>query len=348
MSTALRVSGARLPPLPSIRDLIKMYRLRAIKQLSQNFLMDERLTDKIVRAAGNITNHHICEVGPGPGSITRSILKKQPKRLIVIEKDPRFVPALELLRESCKEDIDMQIDIGDIMHHNLEKTFEGAPKREWDYSSPPIHLIGNLPFSVSTHLIIRWLEAVSQKSSAWSYGRTPMTLTFQKEVGERMIAPPGDKQRCRLSVMCQMWCDVHYKFTIPGTAFVPKPDVDVAVVTLWPLRHPLVDIPFSMVEKVVRTMFNMRQKYSEKSIMRLFPDCVAEELTKKMIVLAEIDPTTRSFQLTNEDFVHICYAYKLLCEEYPQLEEFNFRMPKVQREEYLQKFESSVKRTIVD
>lgn len=132
----------RLPPLPTIRDLVKLYRLRARRQLSQNFLMDERITDAIVRAAGKITNHHVCEVGPGPGGITRSILKKGPKKLIVVEKDPRFLPTLELLQEAVKGVTDMQIEVNDIMKYNLEKGFEGAQRLNWDDYPPPIHLIG--------------------------------------------------------------------------------------------------------------------------------------------------------------------------------------------------------------
>lgn len=131
---------------------------------------------------------------------------------------------------------------------------------------------------MSTNLIIRWLNAVSEKSGAWSYGRSTMTLTFQKEVGERMIAPPIHEQRCRLSVMCQLWCDVKYEFTIPGKAFVPKPDVDVAVMNLIPLKKPLVDLPFKMVEKVLRTIFNTRQKYLKTCVGRLFPKDQRTEL----------------------------------------------------------------------
>ncbi|KAJ8911427.1 hypothetical protein NQ315_005960 [Exocentrus adspersus] len=312
-----RAVNIRLPPLPTVRDLVKLYRLRALRQLSQNFLMDERLTDKIVKAAGNIYNHYVCEVGPGPGGITRSIIKRCPKQLIVVEKDPRFLPTLELLQEACKTYTKMDIEIQDIVNYNLKDGFKDVQPHNWFEAPPPINIIGNLPFSVSTNLICRWLQAVSEKTSAWSYGRSSMTLTFQKEVGERMVAPPGHKQRCRLSVMCQFWCDVSYKFTIPGTAFVPKPDVDVAVVTLYPLKRPMVDLPFKMVEKLVRTIFNMRQKYAIRGASRLFPEEDRDILTAKLFKLADLSYTTRPFQLTNEEFVRICYAYKLICEENP-------------------------------
>lgn len=268
----MSITKLRLPPLPTIRDLVRLYRLRAIKQLSQNFLMDENITDKIVRMAGNIKNYCVLEVGPGPGGITRSILRKLPQKLIVVEKDPRFLPTLELLQEATKDYTKMEIEINDIRSYNFIKGFEGIRTMDWHHSLPPIHLIGNLPFSVSTNLIIRWLKDISLKQGAWAFGRTPMTLTFQKEVAERMVAPVAHKQRCRLSVMCQMWCEVQHRFTIPGKAFVPKPDVDVGVVTLFPLKYPLVNLPFEMVEKVLRNTFNMRQKYAIRGAGTLFPE----------------------------------------------------------------------------
>ncbi|XP_056649095.1 dimethyladenosine transferase 1, mitochondrial [Diorhabda sublineata] len=319
----------RLPPLPTIRDLVKLYRIRALRQLSQNFLMDERITDNIVKAAGKLRDHHVCEIGPGPGGITRSIIKKQPKKLIVVEKDPRFLPTLELLQECCKDFTDFQIEIDDIRSYNFETGFKGAPKHDWFEAPPPVHLIGNLPFSVSTNLIIRFLQAISEKNSAWTFGRSSMTLTFQKEVGERMVAPIMDKQRCRLSVMCQLWCEVQYKFTIPGKAFVPKPDVDVAVMTLVPLKYPLVDLPFKMVEKVLRTIFNMRQKYCIRGIEKLFPEHLRTDLGVKLCKLADIETTTRPFQISNEEFVRILYAYKVICEDHPGLEQYDFRAAKI-------------------
>jgi dimethyladenosine transferase 1, mitochondrial len=135
-------SGARLPPLPTIRDLIRLYKLRAIKQLSQNFLMDERLTDKIVKAAGKIEGHHVLEVGPGPGGITRSIIRKFPKHLVVVEKDRRFLPTLELLSEACRNQIKMDIVRGDILKYPTETAFPDCEKTPWDGQKAPIHIIG--------------------------------------------------------------------------------------------------------------------------------------------------------------------------------------------------------------
>lgn len=323
MAAARQIS--RLPPLPTIRDLVRLYRIRALRQLSQNFLMDERITDKIVRSAGYIRDGFVCEVGPGPGGITRSIVRKAPKEIVVVEKDPRFVPTLELLSEACENYIDMRIEIGDIMSYNLESAFPTAPKLDWLGTPPPVHLIGNLPFSVSTHLIIRWLQFISEKRSAWKHGRTRMTLTFQKEVAERMVAPVMHDQRCRLSVMCQFWCHVNHKFTIPGTAFVPKPDVDVGVVTLTPLKTPLVDLPFKTVEKMIRQVFHMRQKYAVRGAQTLFPEDLRDELGLRMFQLADIDPTTRPFQISNEEFARLCYAYKLICDEHESVASYDYR-----------------------
>ncbi|CAG4950891.1 unnamed protein product [Colias eurytheme] len=290
--------------------------------------MEPRLIDKIVRAAGDIQNHVVCEVGPGPGGITRSIIKQAPRKLILIEKDPRFLPSLELVADACKDKLDLDIVTGDILTTDIAHFIPKDVKTDWDDSPPPINLIGNLPFSVSTILIVRWLEMISKQEGPWALGRTRMTLTFQKEVAERMAARILDKQRCRLSVMCQSWCNVNYKFDIPGDAFVPKPDVDVGVVTLTPLKRPLMKQPFKLVEKVVRQIFSMRQKYSIRGAQTLFPEDVREEMALTMYKMADIDPVTRPFQIANGEFSRLCDAYTEIIKKYPEFENYDLRAPK--------------------
>lgn len=319
-------SGSRLPPMPTIRDIIKIFKLSAIKQLSQNFIMDEQLTARIVKAAGNIENHYVLEVGPGPGSITRSILRKSPKHLVVVEKDRRFMPTMNLLAEAVAPGIKMDIYRDDILKFQInEKIFPDTAACEWDGPQPPLHLIGNLPFAISTRLLINWLKDVSLQRNAWMFGRTPMTLTFQKEVGVRIVAPPMHEERCRLSVMSQIWTRPSFRFLIPGKAFVPKPEVDVAVVRLDPLRQPLTTLPFDLVEKVIRHIFSMRQKYVRRGIANLYPEDGRIELTKETFEKADVDPLARSFQLSNEECLRLASAYNDQVTRDPDIADYNYR-----------------------
>ncbi|XP_068209849.1 mitochondrial dimethyladenosine transferase 1 [Palaemon carinicauda] len=312
----------RLPPLPSISEIVKLYKIRATKHLSQNFLMDPKLTSKIVRSAGRVKNCHVCEVGPGPGGITRSIFEQNAAHVTVIEKDPRFLPSLELLKDACKGNL--HIELGDVLTFNMENSFpKELAAQSWEDNIPKIHIIGNLPFNVSTPLIIRWLHDISLQRNAWAYGRVPMTLTFQLEVAQRMVAPTGTEHRSRLSIMCQNWCEVKHKFTIPGRAFVPKPDVDVGVVTLIPRVKPLIPLEFKLVEKVVRSIFSFRQKYCVKGARNLFPLTVRDELVDKMFTVAEVDPTTRPMQLSIPEFNRLCHAYSAILEQKPHLAKFS-------------------------
>lgn len=313
----------KLPPLPTIRELIRLYKLRALKHFSQNFILDLKLTGKIVRHAGDIENGEVCEVGPGPGNITRSILQMCPKKVLLVEKDTRFRPMLELLQQCTTTQID--IAFADIMGFDMTTSFSESNRRKWEDEPPNIHLIGNLPFNVSTHLIIMWLKDISLKKSAWAYGRVPMTLTFQHEVCERMVAGPSERQRCRLSVMCQNWCTPKYRFTIPGKAFVPKPDVDVGVMHIEPLIEPVIPVKFEIVEKVLRTVFNFRQKYSFKSVGNLFPEKQREKLTDEIYAISKLDPHRRAFEFTNEEWKRLIYAYCQICDREPRLYKYDFR-----------------------
>lgn len=325
-----KVSGLshRLPPLPTIRDLIRLYQLRALKEFSQNFLMDQRITDKIVRAAGNIENKYVLEVGPGPGSITRSIISRYPKHLVVVEKDRRFIPSLEILADSTKDLVRMDIVRDDILKYQCEHAFPDCPQQDWDGNRANIHMIGNLPFAISTRLLINWIKDISLRRGAWVYGRSSLTLTFQLEVAERIIAPIAHEQRCRLSVMSQIWTKPELKFTISGAAFVPKPNVDVAVVTMLPLKQPLTNLPFDLVEKVVRHIFSMRQKYVRRGIANLYPPKDQEELTARTFTMARVDPEARSFELSNEECLRLAEVYQKIIEEYPTYAAYNYRAPK--------------------
>ncbi|XP_007954392.1 dimethyladenosine transferase 1, mitochondrial [Orycteropus afer afer] len=323
MAAAGKLSTYRLPPLPTIREIIKLFRLRALKQLSQNFLLDLRLTDKIVRKAGNLTNAYVYEVGPGPGGITRSILNANVAELLVVEKDTRFIPGLQMLSDAAPGKL--RIVHGDVLTFNIEKTFPESLKRQWEDDPPNIHIIGNLPFSVSTPLIIKWLENVSHRDGPFVYGRTQMTLTFQKEVAERLTASTGSTQRSRLSIMAQYLCHVQHVFTIPGQAFLPKPEVDVGVVHFTPLIQPTITQPFKLVEKVVQNVFQFRRKYCYRGLSMLFPEAQRLESTGKLLQLADVDPTLRPCHLSLLHFKRLCDVYRKMCDEDPHLFAYSFR-----------------------
>lgn len=323
----MAASGAlgtfRLPPLPTIREIIKLFRLQAAKQLSQNFLLDLRLTDKIVRKAGSLTDAYVYEVGPGPGGITRSILNAGVAQLLVVEKDSRFLPGLQMLSDAAPGKL--RVVHGDVLTFKVERAFPESLKRQWEDDPPNVHIIGNLPFNVSTPLIIKWLENVSQRDGPFAYGRTQMTLTFQKEVAERLAASTGSKQRSRLSVMAQYLCRVQHVFTIPGRAFVPKPEVDVGVVHFTPLAQPRIEQPFPLVEKVVQNVFQFRRKYCHHGLGMLFPQAQRLERTGRLLQLADVDPTLRPRQLSVSHFKSLCDVYRRMCDEDPQLFAYNFR-----------------------
>nr|XP_012615063.1 dimethyladenosine transferase 1, mitochondrial isoform X3 [Microcebus murinus] len=246
----------------------------------------------------------------------------------------------------------LRIVHGDVLTFKIERAFPESLKRCWDDDPPNVHVIGNLPFSVSTPLIIKWLESISLREGPFAYGRTQMTLTFQKEVAEllaslisfiefisgfhfksthwdlhlwRLTANTGGKQRSRLSIMAQYLCDVQHLFTIPGRAFVPKPEVDVGVVHFTPLVQPKIQQPFKLVEKVVQNVFQFRRKYCHRGLGMLFPEAQRLESTGRLLQWADIDPTLRPRQLSISHFKSLCDVYRKMCDEDPHLFAYNFR-----------------------
>lgn len=327
---SLTVPVRRLPPLPTVKDILRMYNIRAKKNLSQNFIMDPRLLDRIARTAGDLEGKHVVEVGPGPGGITRSILGQGASRCTVIEKDPRFLPSLELLNEASGGRLN--IILGDVLTFNMTELLPEKLRQPWDEDVPDIRMIGNLPFNVSTPLLIQLISGMANRTHIFNYGRVPCTFTFQHEVAHRMIAAPGDKERSRLSIFCQNWARINYDFTIPGGAFMPSPDVNVGLVTITPLTKPYIDLPFKLVEKVITTTFNGKQKMLKNTLVNLFPKRIAEKLTIQMLNLSQVNPSEKAINLRMRDLEKLCHAYKFLCELNIGVDKYNYRQQRIELE----------------
>uniref|UniRef100_T1J092 rRNA adenine N(6)-methyltransferase n=1 Tax=Strigamia maritima TaxID=126957 RepID=T1J092_STRMM len=345
MATAAAIGKQvlRLPPLPTIKEILRIYNLRATKHLSQNFLLQEKIINKIeesevskslIKKTQNIiflttkinfldSDTYVCEVGPGPGGLTRSILEKGAKHLIVVEKDRRFEPCLEQLEDaSCNR---LKVIFEDVLNLDCTRLFPDDAIRKWEEKPPPIHIIGNLPFNISTPLIIRWLRAMSERKGFFSYGRTRLTLTFQKEIAERMVAQPlDDQQRCRLSVMCQYLTNVEHVLNIPGKFCVPKPEVDIGVVHFEPLVEPLIKQPFNLVEKVMRHVFHYRQKHIKRGVGTLFPKAL-KHLTAEVFEKSGVNPKKRCYQLSMHELKMMCDVYAELCNRFPDLVAYDYR-----------------------
>ncbi|CAG0881825.1 unnamed protein product [Cyprideis torosa] len=323
---------SRFPTLPSTRDLLRIFGLRARKSLSQNFLLDPRIIRDFVAASGYVKpGTHVIEVGPGPGGITREILRTDVKSLIVIEKDRRFIPTLSLLADAV--DGQMKIIRGDILTVNVSELFPTELRREWDDLPPPISIVGNLPFSVSTHLIIQWYNDMTKRRNAWAYGRVPLTLTFQKEVVDRMLAHPGDSHRSRLSVMSQVYCHVTKRFNIKGGSFVPPPEVDATVACFLPRVNPLFppEIPFEAVERFVRVLFQHKKSRVRNAVARLVPVALQDNIVKSIIIRSGVTGQSKVLDLENEEICKLLTAYMEVAEDLPGLLEYDNRSPRVSR-----------------
>ncbi|PVZ98077.1 hypothetical protein BB558_002507 [Smittium angustum] len=229
----------KLPPLPTIRDLIRIYGISAKSKLSQNFILDKNVTDKIVSKANPAKNNTlVIEVGPGPGLLTRSLLDYGSLNIIGIEKDERFYPSLCQLSEASENRFIPIID--DMLKIDHMKILD-VYKQNFDSEIENVHLIGNLPFNISTPLLTSWLRMLYNKEGIFSLPNPKLTLMFQKEVGQRIAADAGNNLRGRLSVMSQSICNVRELYAVKSSSFVPQPKVNAIVVGLEPLETPLLE-----------------------------------------------------------------------------------------------------------
>ncbi len=272
-----------LSSLPPLRDVINQNDLRAEKKFGQNFLLDLNLTDKIVRQAGDLSNHHVIEIGPGPGGLTRSILKANPKKLTAIEFDPRAVKALSDLQEAAQGKLD--IIEGDALNVDL-KTISDTPRI----------IIANLPYNIATPLLISWLEEISADISF----ADQMILMFQKEVAQRIAASVNDKPYGRLSVLANWLCDTKKVFDVPRNAFTPAPKVTSSIVRLVPVQRLGEQPYFDNVEKVTAAAFGQRRKMIRSSLKNY----------QEYFDEVGLDETMRAENIVGSDFIKLACLFR--------------------------------------
>jgi 16S rRNA (adenine1518-N6/adenine1519-N6)-dimethyltransferase len=262
-------------PLPPLREVIASHGLQARKSLGQNFLLDLNLTRKIARAA-DAKNATIYEVGPGPGGLTRALLMEGAAKVIAVERDRRCLPALEEIAAAWPSQL--EIISADAMQLEEEKFLPAG-----------VRIAANLPYNVGTQLLIKWLS-----SEIWPPFWSSLTLMFQREVAERIVAKPGGEAYGRLSVLAAWRTKAKILFDVNRGAFVPPPSVTSSIVRLEPLPEPVAPARLETLEKVTAAAFGQRRKMLRQSLKSLG----GEILLKK----AGIDPTGRPEELDVKQF----------------------------------------------
>ncbi|KAJ1990868.1 hypothetical protein H4R33_001573 [Dimargaris cristalligena] len=284
-----------LPRLPAVRDLIKLYGLSAQSQLSQNFILDKNITDKIARCADiGPSESVIVEVGPGPGLLTRSLLDLGIENMVAVEKDSRFLPTLSQLADAS--DSRLKVIQGDMLTVQHDDILKALGLTIPQTKIKQVHILGNLPFSVATPLLAQWLGGLSARTGIFASFETSMTLMFQKEVAERIVAPVSTSPRGRLSVAAQSLCHTNLVYRVPADSFVPRPKVDAAVVHLVPLRESLLKVTFPELEHVSRFLFSSRRKTLRRIMKNLDSEAPA------VLDQCQMDGNLRPQDLTNEAF----------------------------------------------
>ncbi|MBB4302212.1 16S rRNA (adenine1518-N6/adenine1519-N6)-dimethyltransferase [Rhodobium orientis] len=270
----------QIDDLPPLREVIRTHDLGAKKSLGQNFLLDLNLTARIARAAGPLEDVTAVEVGPGPGGLTRALLAAGAKRVLAVERDERCLPALA--------------DIASAYPGRLQVLAEDALKVDWQaHLGGPAVLVANLPYNIATPLLIGWLQ-----DETWPPFWRCATLMFQREVAERIVAPPGSRTFGRLSVMAGWRTEARLLFDIPARAFTPPPKVVSSVVHLVP-RTDAANISPKLLERVTAAAFGQRRKMLRSSLKSLAPDAA------DLIAAAGLDPTARAEDISVAGFIDL-------------------------------------------
>ena len=264
--------------LPPLREVIATHGLSAKKALGQNFLLDLNLTAKIARLAGDLSACDVLEVGPGPGGLTRGLLAEGARRVLAVEKDARCLPALAEVAAAYPGRL--EVIGGDAL--------EVDPL---DRLTAPIRVAANLPYNVGTELLVRWLTPPD-----WPPFWDSLTLMFQREVAERIVATPGSKAYGRLALLAQWRAAPDIVLHLPPEAFSPPPKVSSAVVHLTALPEPRFPADPKVLERVVAKAFNQRRKMLRAALKGLVPDL------EDRLLASGIQPTDRAEVVSLEQF----------------------------------------------
>ncbi|MFC5068368.1 16S rRNA (adenine(1518)-N(6)/adenine(1519)-N(6))-dimethyltransferase RsmA [Flaviflagellibacter deserti] len=274
--------------LPPLRDVIRRHELSARKSLGQNFLLDLNLTARIARSSGPLDGAEVVEIGPGPGGLTRALLALGADRVIAVEKDRRAIAALAEVGEHYPGRL--TVIEGDALETDLASHLSGRPVR----------IVANLPYNVATVLLTGWLTA-----EPWPSWWRSLTLMFQKEVAERIVAQPGTGAYGRLGVLAGWRTEAKILFDVAPSAFVPPPKVTSSVVHLVPRAEPE-PCRIRSLEQVTQAAFGQRRKMLRQSLKSLFRDPVAA------LEAAGIEPTRRAEEIDVAGFAAL--ARELLSE----------------------------------
>ncbi len=271
-----------LARLPSLRETIHRHGLAADRRLGQHFLLDPVILERIAAAAGPLADRTVLEVGPGPGGLTRALLRAGARRVVAVERDPRCVAALAELEAAAGGRL--RLVEGDALR------FDPAGL------APPgaLVVVANLPYNIGTELLIGWLHRLELFER--------LVLLFQKEVAARLAAAPGDPAYGRLSVLARLLCRVERLFDLPPGAFTPPPKVHSTLVRLTPRTdRPPPDL-LARVERLTAAAFAGRRKMLRRSLAAVVPAC------DSLLPAVGLDPRARAETLAPDDFLRLARA----------------------------------------
>ncbi len=272
-----------LDGLPPLREIIERHGLRAKKSLGQNFLLDLNLTAKVARAAGELSSATVIEVGPGPGGLTRALLFSGARRVIAVERDERCIEALQEVMAHYPGRL--ELISGDALSTDFAALAEGAEE---------VKIVANLPYNIGTELLVRWLTP-----PRWPPFYSSMTLMFQREVAQRIVAQPGDGYYGRLAVLAGWRSRARIVFDLPPQAFTPPPKVTSSVVHLVPRAEPI-PADAAALSRVTEAAFGQRRKMLRQSLKAIGGE--------RLLAATGIDGTRRAETLSIAEFAALSRA----------------------------------------